>query len=148
MSFHTLNILQPATSLESTHIDAKLVTYRNWEISISFEDEISFYSHSTKEFSMYFHTTWKTARTLSSVWIDLHFDENISQWRHTWISHKYTGSIKRGEAVIAQAYRQRRVVGMIWPPPLWIASAWRVTSWMLKRTARKFSSANTPCNHD
>ena len=36
------------------------------------------------------------------------------------------------------------MVGMICPPPRWMASAWRVTSWMLKRTARRFSSHRTP----
>lgn len=47
---------------------------------------------------------------------------------YTWISHWYTGSISLGPAVNRQAYKHRRVVGIIWPPPRWIASAWRVTS--------------------
>ena len=36
------------------------------------------------------------------------------------------------------------MVGMICPPPLWIASACRVTSWTLKRTPLTFSSHRTP----
>jgi len=39
------------------------------------------------------------------------------------------------------------VVGIIWPPPLWIASACSVTSCILKRTPLKFSSERTPCSN-
>ena len=46
----------------------------------------------------------------------------------TLISTKYTGSNILGSAVSSQAYKTRLVVGMIWPPPLWMASAWSVTS--------------------
>eukprot|EP00967_Tisochrysis_lutea_P046469 scaffold56465_cov35-Tisochrysis_lutea.AAC.2 len=38
------------------------------------------------------------------------------------------GSWRRGDAVIIEARKQRRAVGMIWPPPRWIASACRTTS--------------------
>lgn len=90
----------------------------------------------------YFRTLKKNIK--QSQTSNVNFNEEISQ-SLTWISHKYTGSIRRGAAVIAHAYKHLRAVGMIWPPPLWIASACNVTSWILKRTARKFSSANTPC---
>ena len=46
----------------------------------------------------------------------------------TWISTRYTGSINLGSAVKADAYNTRLAVGIIWPPPLWIASVCRVTS--------------------
>ncbi len=73
--------------------------------------------------------------------------EEESQWRGrglTWISTRYTGSMSRGSAVSWQAYRTLRAVGMIWPPPRWMASVWRVTSWTSKRTPRMFSSHSTP----
>ena len=63
---------------------------------------------------------------------------------NTWISTKYTGSIKDGSAVNIQAYRHLLAVGIIWPPPRWMASACKVTSWMSKRTPRTFSSQSTP----
>lgn len=53
--------------------------------------------------------------------------------------------MSRGWAVSTLAYRQRRAVGMIWPPPRWIASACSVTSWTSKRTPRMFSSHSAPC---
>merc|ERR1719471_2777524 len=40
--------------------------------------------------------------------------------------------------------RARRAAGMIWPPPLWMASVCKVTSWMLNLTALMFSSHMTP----
>ena len=64
---------------------------------------------------------------------------------HTWISTRYTGSMSRGWAVSWQAYRTLRAVGIICPPPRWMASACSVTSWMSKRIARMFSSHRAPC---
>mmetsp|Transcript_867 Transcript_867/g.2318 ORF Transcript_867/g.2318 Transcript_867/m.2318 type:complete len:329 (+) Transcript_867:634-1620(+) len=61
-----------------------------------------------------------------------------------WISTRYTGSSRRGLAVSSAAYMARRAVGMIWPPPLWMASACSTTSWISKQMPRMFSSASTP----
>mmetsp|Transcript_11112 Transcript_11112/g.28093 ORF Transcript_11112/g.28093 Transcript_11112/m.28093 type:complete len:303 (-) Transcript_11112:1569-2477(-) len=49
-----------------------------------------------------------------------------------------------GEAVSSAAYMTRLEVGMICPPPLWMASAWSTTSSISKAMLRMFSSARGP----
>mmetsp|Transcript_9127 Transcript_9127/g.19840 ORF Transcript_9127/g.19840 Transcript_9127/m.19840 type:complete len:244 (+) Transcript_9127:329-1060(+) len=61
-----------------------------------------------------------------------------------WISTMKTGSIRRGEAVIIAARKTRRDVGMTCPPPRWIASACRTTSWISILTSRQTSSHSGP----
>mmetsp|Transcript_94648 Transcript_94648/g.289544 ORF Transcript_94648/g.289544 Transcript_94648/m.289544 type:complete len:242 (-) Transcript_94648:1806-2531(-) len=60
------------------------------------------------------------------------------------ISTRNTGSCRVGLAVNSAAKQQRRVGGMIWPAPRWMASVWSVTSMRLKRMPRMFSSHNGP----
>mmetsp|Transcript_12886 Transcript_12886/g.41172 ORF Transcript_12886/g.41172 Transcript_12886/m.41172 type:complete len:247 (+) Transcript_12886:269-1009(+) len=64
-----------------------------------------------------------------------------------WISHMKTGSCSRGDAVIIEARKQRRAVGMIWPPPRWMVSACSTTSWMWIMTSRHVSSQSGPSLH-
>ena len=61
-----------------------------------------------------------------------------------WISTMKTGSIRRGDATIIAARKARRDVGMIWPPPRWIVSAWRTTSCISIITSRSTSSISGP----
>lgn len=60
----------------------------------------------------------------------------------TWISTRYTGSHRRGCEASTVAYSARRQVGMIWPPPRWIASACSTTSLICSGPQRPFCTRN------
>mmetsp|Transcript_1738 Transcript_1738/g.6049 ORF Transcript_1738/g.6049 Transcript_1738/m.6049 type:complete len:330 (+) Transcript_1738:455-1444(+) len=61
-----------------------------------------------------------------------------------WISTRKMGSMMRGCAVSTPAYSTRRHVGMIWPPPRWIASVCSTTSSSSNWMPRMFSSISGP----
>mmetsp|Transcript_9199 Transcript_9199/g.28608 ORF Transcript_9199/g.28608 Transcript_9199/m.28608 type:complete len:330 (-) Transcript_9199:1296-2285(-) len=67
-----------------------------------------------------------------------------SAFSGAWISTRYTGSMKRGVPVSRPASSTRRQVGMIWPPPRWMASVCSTTSWISNWQPRMFSSASGP----
>ena len=64
-----------------------------------------------------------------------------------WISTRKTGSSRRGCGGQDGGEETRRAVGMIWPPPRWMASACSTTSCMSMRTSRSVSSQSGPSLH-